>query len=712
MRRAFRALAWVPGIILFAVLVWTAAGHAQQPPQQQPQPSQQQQDQQPVFRTGINFVRVDVIVSDRNGAGVADLKQSDFEITEDGKPQSVETFKFIKLDGGTLPSPDGPPRAIRTDADEESEAAKDDVRLFAIFLDDYHVRKENSLRVREPLERWVQTQLGPSDMIGLMSPLESVFNVRMTRNHEAVVKGLDRFFGRKYDYTPVNDLERQYAYLPAETQEQIRVRVALSAIQGLIVHMGTLKEGRKSLIVVSEGYSNRLPAGMTPIGTMPTGVVTPGQGTVDPVGLAGLGAQQADFAATIDMEQLLRDVYDEANKNNVAIYTVDPRGLAVSEFDASDGSIAPGSDRQFLNSTMDTLRTLAVESDGRAIVNRNDLVGGMKQIVRDVSAYYLLGYSSTNAPSDGKFHEIKVKVRRPGVQVRSRKGYWALTHEEVARSLAPPKPALPPAVKSALANVENTTSAAARSRSIRTWIGTSRGENGKTKVTFVWEPLPRQPGDRSSGSSDSPARVSVMAVGADGSPIFRGRVPDALLASTAPKLPGSSASPPGGAAGPRASSRLDFEAKPGTMQLRLSVEGSSGVIDSEVREIVVPDLTTTQTSLGTPALFRARTPRELQQMKSDAEAVPATMREFSRMDRIFVRVVAYGAGSPALSAHLLNRSGQPMSELVVTPPTAPATESTVDVPVANLAPGEYIVELKATGEGGEAKELVGFRVTS
>jgi VWFA-related protein len=710
MRRAIRALVWAPWIIVLAVLVCTAAGHAQQQPQQPPD--------QPIFRTGINFIRVDVIVSDRNGANVADLKQSDFEVTEDGKPQSVETFKFIKLDGGTLPNPDGPPRAIRTDADEESEAARDDVRLFAIFLDDYHVRKENSLRVRAPLEQFVQTYLGPSDMMGLMYPLESVLNVRMTRNHEAVVKGLDRFLGRKYDYQPTNDLERQYAYLPVETQEQIRVRVALSAIQGLIVHMGTLKEGRKSLIVVSEGWSNRLPGAVQAQNPTLGGGGVPlgpgGNGIIDPIGAAGLSGSQADFAATMDMEQLLRDVYDEANKNNVAIYTVDPRGLAVSEFDVSDGNVDPGTDRQYLNQTTDTLRTLAVESDGRAIVNRNDLVGGMKQIVRDVSAYYLIGYSSTIAPSDGKFHEIKVKVKRPGVQVRARKGYWALTREEVARSLAPPKPTLPPAVKSALANVENS-AASARSRSIRTWIGTARGENGMTKVTFVWEPIPRQPGDRP-GSGDQPSRVSVMAIATDGSPIFRGRVPDAVVASTERRLPGASAA--SGAAGadnpPRAApSRVVFEAKPGPMQLRLSVEGASaGVIDSEVREIVVPDLTTTQTTLGTPAVFRARTPRELQQLKSDAQAVPATTREFSRMDRVFVRVVAYGAGSPAVSAHLLNRAGQPMSELTVTPPVAPATESIVDVPLAGIAPGEYIVELKADGGGGEAKELVGIRVTS
>jgi hypothetical protein len=295
------------------------------------------------------------------------------------------------------------------------------------------------------------------------------------------------------------------------------------------------------------------------------------------------------------------------------------------------------------------------------------------------------------------------------VQVRSRRGYWALTKEELAASASAPKPLAPAPVRSALANVENT-AAAARSRSIRTWIGTSRGENGKTKVTFVWEPIPRPPGDRLA-SADQPARVSVMAVAADGSPVFRGRVPDAVMASTSPKLPGGS-SAAASTNPPRAPSSITFEAKPGTVQLRLSVEGASaGVIDSETRELVIPDLTATQAALGTPALFRARTPRELQQLKDDPQAVPATMREFSRMDRIFVRVAAYGAGAPAVSAHLLNRAGNPMSELTVTPPVAPATDSTIDVPISGLAPGEYIIELKATGET-EAKELVAFRVTS
>src|SRR6185503_9053316 len=179
-------------------------------------------------------------------------------------------------------------------------------------------------------------------------------------------------------------------------------------------------------------------------------------------------------------------------------------------------------DTKYLNSTMDSLRTLSENTDGRAIVNRNDLVAGMRQITRDASAYYLIGYNSSQAPSDGKFHEIKVRVKRPGVQVRARKGYWALNAEQTARALAPPKLAPPKPVEAALNAAVTRPS---RASVVRTWIGTSRGENGKTRVTFVWEPLPKAPGDRVA-AGEEPARVSLMAIAPDGSPYFRGRVPD------------------------------------------------------------------------------------------------------------------------------------------------------------------------------------------
>ena len=99
-------------------------------------------------------------------------------------------------------------------------------------------------------------------------------------------------------------------------------------------------------------------------------------------------------------------------------------------------------------------------------------------------------------------------------------------------------------------------------------------------------------------------------------------------------------------------------------------------------------------------------------MKADPQAIPATLREFSRTDRVFVRVQAYGAGGPKVQAHLLNRAGQPMQELPVTAGESASSDSTIDLPLAGIAPGEYVLELKAAGEGGEAKEYVGFRVTS
>src|SRR6195952_1314488 len=115
-----------PVVSLLMVLVPAAAPRGQQPaPAAQP-PDQPPTDQ-PVFRAGINFVRVDVIVTDKNGNPVGDLKPEDFEVSEQGKPQAVETFKLISLDGGLMATT--PPREIRTDLDEENEAARDDVRL-------------------------------------------------------------------------------------------------------------------------------------------------------------------------------------------------------------------------------------------------------------------------------------------------------------------------------------------------------------------------------------------------------------------------------------------------------------------------------------------------------------------------------------------------------------------------------------------------------
>ena len=140
--------------------------------------------------------------------------------------------------------------------------------------------------------------------------------------------------------------------------------------------------------------------------------------------------ETAAFFAQSDLYSQMRDVFTAANRNNAAIYSLDPRGLTPFEF-GIDEAVGPNQDRRTLQMTQDTLRSLADETDGRAIVNRNDLLPGLAQIVRDSSFYYLLGYNSTQAPSDGKFHQITVRLKRRGLDVRARKGYWALTAEDI-----------------------------------------------------------------------------------------------------------------------------------------------------------------------------------------------------------------------------------------------------------------------------------------
>ncbi len=671
----------------------------------------QQKPQPPTFRTGINFVRVDVIASDKDGKPVTDLKQTDFEVMEDGKAQAIETFRFISVTGNTETGE--APKAIRSDYDEESEAAREDVRLFTIFLDDYHVRRGTAMSVRKALVDFMQKDVGTSDMVGLMYPLQPVSSLRMTRDHDSIIAALNKFEGRKYDYRPRNDIEEQYAMYPASVVERIRNQVSLSALEALSTHLGSLREGRKAIILVSEGYSNILPPQLQdPIASMP-GLGNPNRGSA-----AGIDDRTA-FFANVDIQSDLREVYNAANRNNTTIYSLDPRGLTPFEFDINEG-VNQQTDRNMLEASLDTLRVLADQTDGRAIVNRNDLEVGLKQVVRDSSAYYLLGYNSSKAGADGKFHEIKVRIRRSGVQVRARKGYWALNAEEAKASTEPAKPSAPPAVTKALGTVEQTH----RARFIRSWIGTSRGENGKTRVTFVWEPLPTVPGqDRNQATG-----VSLIATGTGDRPYFRGPVPDAPRTSSAPPAPAAAPAAGGQASEASAASaaslapsrdagRVTFDADPGPLQLRISVQGGPGgsdALDTDVREVKVPDLTAPQAAISTPAVFRTANAREFRDVNAAPDPLPTAAREFRRTERLLIRFDAYGPGNstPEVTARVLNRAGKAMTDLPVRPPQADAKFYQLDVPLAGFAAGEYLVEIKARGPDGEAQELVAIRVTS
>jgi hypothetical protein len=266
--------------------------------------------------------------------------------------------------------------------------------------------------------------------------------------------------------------------------------------------------------------------------------------------------------------------------------------------------------------------------------------------------------------------------------VRARKGYWALTSAEVVRA-ANARPVVLTPVQRALEAIDI---AADARRYVRTWVGSNRGEDGRTRVTVSWELLPRR--DRQAG--EQPGRLSVTAAGADGTLHFEGA---GVIAATPQSLV--------------------FSAPPGRLDLRMAVEASANgeTIDRDTLTVQIPDLTA-PTALSTPRVFATRTANEFRGLAADGAAVPTARREFLRTERLLIRFDAYGAAaSEQVTAALVNWAGDRLTDVAVAPAEAGGTHQ-ISLGLGSLAPGEYAVEITAKGAAGQARELVPLRVGS
>jgi VWFA-related protein len=666
-------LARVSLILLIAIAVMLASPRAQEPAPPAPANSQTDGAQAPpTFRSGIDSVVVDVAVTDKQGRPVVDLTADDFEIRESGKPQAIQTFKYVKTDDGA-----DDPRAAReilSSSDQEREAAREDNRLFVVFLDDYHVRRGNAMMVRQQVAAFLKT-LTPHDLVAIATPLSSVSGLTFSRNHDVTSANVMGFVGRKYEYAPMNDLEARYQDLPPEQIEQMRNNLTMAAIANVCEFLGTLRDGRKSLLWVTEGMS-----GSMPVGVQTTGSFVPNVGTA-----------RGDSQTFFDNASLLLDVqtkiFRAAQRNNVAIYTLDPRGLSNFEFSVGE-NVAPQDDRRVLQDTTDLLRVIADQTDGRAIVNRNDPLESLHQMVRDASAYYLLGYTSSLAPRDGKFHEIQVRVKRKDVEVRARKGYWAYSADEIAAATAPPKPGPPAEVEGALDDLAAAT-AARRGTSVSLWLGADRGPAEKANVTLVWE-TPPAPAD----SFDAVDHVTAVADAVTGEEVFNGSV-----AQTAQNG--------------RIGGMVTFAAPPGAVRVRVTAQNARGNrLDSFDASVDVPDFTAAGPVLTTPFVYRGRTARDLQQVRASASPVPSVTPVFSRTERLLIRFGAYGpaGNTPTVTMRLLNQAGNQIAALPAPVKTA-ANEMESELGLGSFPPGDYIVEIAAAIGGETAKRLLAIRVT-
>jgi VWFA-related protein len=596
----------------------------------------------PTFRTGVNIVRVDVIVADEKGEPVTDLSKEEFEIIEDGRPQTIDLFRHIRIESTTSTAPHS--RQVLNRDTEEREAARDEVRVFGILLADYQVCGQRSRAVRDAMTAFIR-KLGPNDLVAVMQPLMSVRDLLFTYDHDAVLQTIQRFEGRRGDYTPRNAIEQEHA-LQLGGAERIRMTVVRDALTALSVRLGSMREGRKSLIFVGEGF--------------PPGWLS-------------------------DVRQL-REVTQEANRNNTSIYTIDPRGLATGG-DATSATIRPGCGPvlpgQRLRMTQDTLRELSEETDGRAIVDRNALDEGIEQILRDSSIYYLLGYNSTATQADGKFHQIRVRVKRPKVDVRARKGYWASTADDVSRATTP-VPATPQPVLDALAGIAAPNQ---DGRIVRSWVGSARGPDGKVRVTVVSEIL----GAAGATNGDGAAHLTVTA--------SRPRAETVFESPSVELRPGSSPQ------------RVSFEAGAGVLEVKIVLADRDGkTMDRETRVIEVPDYSGRAPALGTPSFHRPRTLREFQTLAADANAIPVTTRDFARTDRLLIRFDASGPdGEPVLpTGAILNRAGRKMFDVTIARSAAEGASHQIDLTLGALPAGEYLLEIAAAPGG--PRQLAAFRI--
>jgi VWFA-related protein len=360
---------------------------------------------QPQFRAGTELVVVDVVATRLDGNVARTLTATDFEIFEDGVRQEIRTFEFVDLEANTKPAD---PTGVFSNQVEAGG-------IFAMVIDELSVEPRHTPAVRRWGQRFVQEQIRADDYLGVMNTGVD-FSLTLTRDHDLVEAKLGQVSGRGVALTvatPDGQVQTSTApdqpILPdfsgvdqVDTTAELRTTTerTIRTLQQVVEYLAAIPARRKSVLFFSQGIGLDLEA------------------------LADKGLSRG-FEA---MGRLL----DAARAGNVAIYGIDPRGLA-----GDDNAILAETPQQATaDAGIDGLRDLARATGGRAVVNSNDLRGALARIANENRAYFLLGYEPTDkARSRNRLRRIEVKTRAPGVTLLHRAARMALDDARVpARS--------------------------------------------------------------------------------------------------------------------------------------------------------------------------------------------------------------------------------------------------------------------------------------
>ena len=356
----------------------------------------------PTFRGGVQLIDVDVVVTGKDGKPVRGLTQEDFEIIEDNRPQQIRTFSIVDL-------PFDPPTVL---AERRARATEPDVvtntapegRTYVLLIDKHPAEGDQfqggPLRARHVLERWLDEVVQPNDRVAIVHTDGSFTHAQgLTNNRRLILDSINR------------TLQVESAATSGAPEAAVQAQLdKWRAIKDISERLGTIPGRRKAIVWFAFN-----------VDLHPTARLLPRSlgGSEQPT-TANLNDPVA--AASSHILAAWREAAQAAVNNNVAIYPVDSEGLTTRL--GLDVVVAQAS-----------LREVAAETGGIPIVNTSNFSDMFAKIVQDASSYYLLGYSPEPRHNDGDFHPITVRVRRPDVTVRARRGYYA-----PGADAKPPKP--------------------------------------------------------------------------------------------------------------------------------------------------------------------------------------------------------------------------------------------------------------------------------
>jgi VWFA-related protein len=391
-----------------------AAPDAQTPA---PEPARASQGSQPDFRVNVDLVTMDAIVRNGQDQFVADLTKDDFQILEDGVPQEVKSFTLVH--GGrvhNLLAPPPPPTQEGVILPPSRPRNDTTGRIFLLIVDDLHLEFRNTGRIRSLFQKMAKSLIHEGDMFCIVSTGPSSLAIDPTYDRKVLDEAIKKITGN--GLKPSDVIQGQdNADGPAEVR--YRAHVAFSTAHDMLKQMERITNRRKAVVWVSNGYDFN-PFAESRLGEDPVFGGRFGQTREEGLQQQTTFNQGAQFADA-DLARELADLTRTANRANATLYTIDPRGLVAGA--DLDEQLDPVEYGNYVRKTQDSLRILADETGGIAVVNQNDFDKALKRIDAETSDYYVLGYYSSNPDPLKRTRKVEVKVTKPGLNVISRTSY-------------------------------------------------------------------------------------------------------------------------------------------------------------------------------------------------------------------------------------------------------------------------------------------------